>query len=291
MKILVTGGTGFIGSNLINALHELGHNIISFKRRGSKPRVTLKKQPEWIVGELGDGTLTNLPNCEVVIHLAASGVKASHRKWAECVKTNIIGTNELLCGLNKISNNPLLIYPKTFYEDCLGNFHESINNPYISTKAAATKTVELWANTNKNIKVTFGTIFQCYGPGDDPGNVITYTIDCLRNDTKVKLGSGIGMRDWIYIDDLINAIVKTINLSIKRIQYYDFGTGELTSLKEMVNIIADMMGRSKELLNFDPKMDRTDTEFSAHARDFVPDWKPYYSNLTGIKKCLQYTEK
>jgi len=286
MKIFITGGTGFIGSHLINAFHTLGHDVISIKRSGSKPRISLKKQPQWIVGKLGDGTLKNIPNCDIVIHLAASGVKVSSRNWHDCIKTNVIGTNELLYGLSNVSNMPLLIYPRTFYENYINDFSDLINNPYVVTKAATMKIVELWAKTNQSSRVIFGTIFQTYGPGDDPGNVLSYTAECLGKNIPAELGSGKILRDWIYIDDLVDAFVQTLNVSDNGIQYFDFGTGKLTSLTEVVGILADLMGSSKNILHFDLKRDRGDTEFAACAKNFLPGWKSRLSLEEGLTRFI-----
>jgi len=282
MKIFITGGTGFIGSYLINALHLLKHEVIVLKRENSKPRIQLNKEPKWIIGNLGDGNLTKFPKCDVVIHLAASGVKASNRNWNDCIKTNIIGTNELLYGLSNVSNMPLFIYPRTFYENYLNDFSELINNPYVVTKTAGTKIIKLWASSNKKARVIFGTFFQVYGAGDDPGNVLTYTANCLRRGIPAKLGSGKGLRDWIYIDDLVDAFTRVLKVNGNRIQYFDFGTGKLTSIKEVVVKLAGLMGCSNDLLSFDSKRDRHDTELILCAKYFLPSWKPSVSLEEGI---------
>ena len=54
MKIFLTGGTGFVGSHFINKAHDAGHEIISLKRHRSKSRIDLKKEPEWVYGNLDD---------------------------------------------------------------------------------------------------------------------------------------------------------------------------------------------------------------------------------------------
>ena len=287
MKIFVTGGTGFIGSYLINALNKLGHDVVALKRSGSKPRIILNKQPKWIIGKIGYGNLKKLPNCDIVIHLAASGVKASNRNWYDCINTNIIGTNELLIGLSGVPNPPLLIYLRTFYEEYLNKVTSFKRNPYIVTKTTATKIIESWAQKNINAKVVFGTVFQAYGPGDEYGNLLTYTKRCLQNNIKAKLGSGSGLRDWIYINDLVDALAKTIDLKHNRIQYYDFGTGSLTSIKKMVETLAELMYAPNSLLDFDHNRDRGDTEFGAYAKNLVPDWYPSFSVREGLELLIK----
>ena len=284
MKIIITGGTGIVGSHLVNALHLLEHEVIVIKRENSKPRIPLNKEPKWIIGNLGDNTIGKLPKCDIIIHLASSGVKSSNRKWNECIKTNIGGTYQLLHLLDKMSNKPLLVYPKTFYEESLNKFPKLGQNPYIATKSASTKIVKLWATYNIDARVIFGTIFQAYGAGDDPGNVLTYTANCLRNGVTAQLGSGNGLRDWIYIDDLVDAFTRALKVNGNRIQYFDFGTGKLTSIREVVLKLADLMDCSNDLLSFDSKRDRHDTELTSRAKKFLPAWKPRLSLEEGIIK-------
>ena len=52
MKIFLTGGTGFIGSHFINAMHRDGHKVVALRRKGSKPRIKLDQEPKWIEGSL-----------------------------------------------------------------------------------------------------------------------------------------------------------------------------------------------------------------------------------------------
>ncbi len=286
MKIFLTGGTGFIGSHLINSLHESGHSVFCLIRKDSSSQTHFKKQPKWVEGELGNGSFQNLPNCDLVIHLAASGVKSSWRDWNDCIKTNIVGTNELLNNIKKLKSPPTLIYPRTFYENHFEQILELSKNPYFATKFATTNIVKLWSENNPNIPVLFTTIFQVYGIGDDKKNVLSYTIDSINQRKTVNLGNPDILRDWIYIEDLIDAFMKLINQKNKITSFYDLGTGNLFTLKNMIDIINNCMKKKNPKLNYNHFKNTFDSKVDSSAKFFVPGWTQSFSNKKGIKQFI-----
>ena len=289
MKVFLTGASGFVGYHLLTRLLEQGHDVISYDINPPIHQDFLSRQMSTITGDLtsGDGLdQIEWENVDAVIHLAAAGVKASRRIWSDCISVNILGTEQLLNAISQVSEQPLLIYPRTLYEDYLSKIPSLENNPYIVTKTSATKIVELWAKNTSNARVVFGTVFQTYGSGDDPGNILPYTVSCLQNGVAAKLGSGKGLRDWIYIDDLVDAFMRSLEVKGKNIQYFDFGTGQLTSIKEVVQTLAKLLGKPLSLLDFNHELDRGDISLKAKARNFLPGWEPHFSLDKGLPRFL-----
>jgi len=291
LKIVLTGGTGFIGSHLINSLHKEGHSVFCFKRKDGKPRVLLDKQPEWIQGKLGDGSIKSIPDCDIVIHLAASGVKSSYRDWNDCIKTNIVGTSELLYHIKRLNSSPILIYPRTFYENHFDKISELSKNPYFATKYATTKIVKLWSENNENIPVIFTTIFQVYGSGDDKNNVLSYSLNSINQGRKVNLGNPKILRDWIYIEDLIDAFIKLINQKNQSTSFYDLGTGDLFSLENMIDIVTKHMKAKKPKLNYNYFKSTFDFKIDSHAKYFVPGWSQKFSIRDGLAEFIKNSYK
>lgn len=291
MKCLVTGAKGFIGHHLLKRLLSDGHKVLAYIKP-PVPQNFHRSRINTITGNLSSGLgldQIDWEDIDAVIHLAAAGVKSSHRNWTDCISVNINGTEQLIHAISKVSSPPLLVYPRTFYEDYLSEIPSLKKNPYVVTKKAGTKIVELWARDNENARVVIGTVFHAYGAEDDPGNVLTYTANCLRNGVTAKLGSGKHLRDWIYIDDLVDAFIRALKVSGNGIQYYDFGTGKLTSLKVMTEIFANIMSASKDLLHFNAKRDRGDSDLMSYAKKLLPGWIPKYSIESGLlefNRCL-----
>ena len=103
------------------------------------------------------------------------------------------------------------------------------------------------------------------------------------SNAKTKLSSGKAVRDWIYVDDLIDLFSATIEYQQKnQIEYFDFGTGQLTTVREMAEKLVRITNSSNELLSFDPQLDRQDIELISSAETFVPGWKSNYSINKGL---------
>ena len=70
------------------------------------------------------------------------------------------------------------------------------------------------------------------------------------------------------------------------IQYFDFGTGQLTSIKEVVQTLAKLLGKPLSLLDFNHELDRGDISLKAKARNFLPGWEPHFSLDKGLPRFL-----
>ena len=293
MKVFLTGSTGFIGKKLLRYLVGKGCEIIDYGRNADAFGSEFKGSQS-IVGDLSNGELlsqVDWDNVDVIIHLAAAGVKASNRVWYDCIHANVIGLQQLLNAVETVSSPPLLFFPTSFYQNYLENHPALQNNPYIVTKASASRLVQLWAKRHPASRVVFATLFQVYGPGDDPGNIVTYTIQQLKGGKKALLGSGSSKRDWVYVDDLIEGIWESIELSLQKSQTsfsqtYDLGRGEVLSIRQIVEKIATLCHADRSLLEFDPSRDRGDSQIEACAKEKVPGWRFHYSIEEGLLECI-----
>ena len=284
MNILLTGANGFIGKNLIPLLLEKGHKLTLFDL--SQNDYFNTNNIQYVIGNIASGkgfSDIDWNNIDLILHLAAAGVKASNRKLEDCEAVNINGVKNLLQQIEGLTKIPRLVFPRTFYEDFIEESDSLKQNPYFFTKYLATKYVQEWAKSNQRAQIIFPKIFQAYGPGDDSGNVLSYTLKSLMSNAKTKLSSGKAVRDWIYVDDLIDLFSATIEYQQKnQIEYFDFGTGQLTTVREMAEKLVRITNSSNELLSFDPQLDRQDIELISSAETFVPGWKSNYSINKGL---------
>ena len=286
MKIAITGSSGFVGSQVSQRLAEAGHELYLYDV--CQPSTLCVGAVFPIIGNLvtGEG-LNDIPwnKLDVVVHLAAAGVKASRRTWTECLQVNVVGTQQILEQLRGVENPPRLVYARTFYENHL-NVRAVSENPYVATKKTASDLVNIYQQ-QPSAMVTSVTLYQAYGPGDDAGNVLSYIVNQLRKNQPVVLGSGKGLRDWIYIDDLVTGLVAAITAPAGD---YDVGTGELHTLRSVAEQLVDLMGVSRSLLTFDPEKDRGDIDIKDCAQRIVPSGGASRPLAEGLRNLIQQTE-
>ena len=98
MKVLLTGATGFVGRHVLDLLLQEGRTVVCFGRRPAVSSIQTGQLVN-VIGDLATGSgLQEVPwrDIDAVIHLAASGVKAKHRVWADALSVNVVGTQRLL---------------------------------------------------------------------------------------------------------------------------------------------------------------------------------------------------
>jgi nucleoside-diphosphate-sugar epimerase len=282
--IFLTGATGFLGNALLKRLLDSGESVYVLSRSPLPEQAGCTQ----VRGDITqDAWVDRIPWTEIgtVFHLAAAGVKASRRSWAETLEVNVVGTQRLLNILiSRAAQAPQLIATGTFYEDSLATNLALRENPYISTKAAAAKLVLNWSKIYKG-PVRLAKVFQCYGPGDDPGSVLSYAARNLMAGTSATFGSGLGQRDWIHLNDAVSALVACSFDNSGGVARYDIGTGELHSLREAIETLKDLSASTSEL-TFDPAKDRPDVGIALKARSLPPAWQPSMTFTQGLKTLI-----
>ena len=178
MNILVTGGTGFVGSYVVDELLKAGHNVIAVKRKGSRPPITMSRNPKWIERNLLELSRSDLEGVEAVVHLAAAGVSPQKWKWEELEKINIIGSLRLI-KLCKESGIKRFVASGTCHEygkeGCKWskippNAPLRPITPYAASKAAGFFMLNTFA-INNEMEFVYARIFNTYGDGQHHKNL------------------------------------------------------------------------------------------------------------------------
>lgn len=289
MKILVTGAAGFLGRRISQRLVADGHEVVAFDARIAPDLVGAC----WVIGDITTGAeFEKIPWAEldVIYHLAASGVKASSRTWLGGLMVNALGTQLLLNQISRCAHKaPTVVLTRTFYEQALGCHPELLENSYIATKFAAYRLAEDWARTYLGA-VVFASLFQVFGGDDDPANVLTYAMSQFIANEVAKFGDGGIKRDWIYVDDAVEAIIAASKNTGSRVERFDIGTGVLSSLSEVLALMARICDRDMTLAQFDPQKARGDAALMVPATRLPIDWTPKATlaeRLSDMKKALE----
>lgn len=287
-NVLLTGATGFLGRAVLKELAGLSCRVIAFGR--NQPSFNGSLEIKAVNGDLATGEgLEELPwnDVDQVIHLAAAGVKASRRRWDEAIAVNILGTQRLLQFIKeKASRRPAVFLAGTFYEHVLHAAPSLRENPYVMTKAAAAQTARWWSEQYEG-GLLLGSIFQLYGPGDDPGAVLSYAARSIKAGNTCVLGSGRGERDWLYVSDAASAIIAALNAARPGAIECDIGSGTLRSLREVVVELLSIAHADPALVVFDPTRDRDDTMVREYAQRMPIGWSPRTSLAEGLTQLFQ----
>lgn len=266
MKILVTGGAGFIGSNYVR-------KVISGELRGISEVTVLDKLTysgslknlemlpnesfRFVKGDICDGELVNnlVSGCDAVLNFAAeSHVDRSILGAEEFIRTNIVGTHTILnaCKSNKETKLVQVSTDEVYGSIEVGSWDENSpplpNSPYSASKASADLLVRSYVRTfGLNACVT-----RCsnnYGPFQFPEKVIPLFITNLLDNRIVPLyGKGENIRDWLHVDDHCRGI-HLVLMSGKAGEIYNIGGGTEMSNKELTNFILSKFGKGPESIN------------------------------------------
>jgi len=296
-RILLTGATGFIGSHLTQKLLHAGHKITILARDISRIPEYLRKTCMVIRCDLVEpNTLSDLNKqvhcCKVLIHLAAK--IPQHNEAPECREemhsANVKTTQNLLKILPKTISH--IIYASTLDVYGLPNSlpikENHRTNPitnYGDSKLEAEKVLIKYCNKQK--KLTILRISQVYGPGKQGIKAIPIFIKKIANGQQPTLfGDGSDLRDYVYVEDVARAFVKSVEKSIGGI--FNISGGDKASIKDIVELIINISGKNIHPIYKKRNKPKIDTYFNISKARKELGFFPSVSLIEGIK--LQYNE-
>lgn len=282
--ILLTGGTGFLGSYLLKELLREKYEVILLKRSFSDVKRIEKHLPHLKAYNLDKIVLENIfseNNIHTIIHCATDYGKNSSGSQVE--ETNYRFPAHLL-ELAKKSKCKRFINTDTILLEQ--------NSPYASSKK---KFLQLLKTYKDHFLCNNVRTEQFYGPGDDDSKFVSFLIlKFLNNDQQIELTLGEQERGFLYIDDLIRAfikIVKSANELESGFFDYEIGTYEKIKIKHLVQLVKKMTGNSVTHLNFGAIPYR-ENELMNYMLDTNKieklGWKPQISLEQGVKKTIEY---
>jgi len=312
MKLLVTGGAGFIGSNFIlywlkKYLQDKIVNLDKLTYAGNLENLkSVEKNPNYIFvkGDICNSRLVNeiiaKYQIETIVHFAAeSHVDRSITDPAPFIKTNIEGTYVLLEAAlkNKIKRFHHISTDEVFGALPLkskAKFNEKTNynprSPYSASKAASDHLVRAYHITYQ-LPATISNCSNNFGPYQFPEKLIPLAITNLIEGKKVPVyGDGLYVRDWLYVEDHCRAIDLILHKGKIGETYFIGGLTEDISNLEVIKKILKIMGKDKSFIEY--VKDRP-----GHDRRYAIDWskinrelgwKPKYIFDEALKKTVNW---
>ena len=305
MRLLVTGGLGFIGSNFILKILRENEDIsiinvdAEFSGSNKKNLVSVENDDRY---EFVKGNITNrrlmeqlIDRCDSVVNFAAeSFVDKSINNAEPFLVSNFRGAYTILDIITKKKKRMIQIST----DEVFGSLSEGTadensklnpSNPYAATKAAA----ELLINSYSTTYETDVIITRCtnnYGPRQFPEKLIPKAILLLKNKKNIPIyGNGKNVRDWIFVEDHCDAIYKVLIQGKAGESYNISGKNEITNL-QIIDEITSFSGVSKDVIEFVEDRPGHDFRYSLDSSKITNElgWKPKIGFKEGMKKTIEW---
>lgn len=303
MKVLVTGGAGFIGSHFVEQLIEAGYDVITLDKltyAGSKSNlknVLGSEKHRFVKGDICDEELVErlVSQVDSIVNFAAeSHVDRSIVGSKPFVSTNIQGIQVLLdAAVNSNIERFVQISTDEVYGEVIdGEFVESDSlnprNPYAATKASADLLVQSYYTTH-DLPVLITRSSNNYGPRQHEEKLIPKFITRAVEDRSLPVyGDGNHIREWTYVTDNCRGIMTVLRQGEPG-NIYNIGSGEEKSNQEVTKQILDELGKSDDLIEHvddRPGHDRRYSLDSEKVRDL--GWNPETPFSQGLKRTIDY---
>lgn len=301
VKILVTGATGFVGRALVPFLVKQPDTEVTILVREVYSHVDLRPFPppiqairpqlNVVYADLRNFQLTSRAVAEAdpthVIHLAAAGVTDPFLGLDTALRHNLNGTLNLIhaCFEKRQSAQQLsvqqLIVARTPGE-------LSSMNVYAASKAAAWNFCEMYGRTH-HWPIQGAMIYQAYGPGQSPRNLIPAAISAALAGQDFPMTSGVQQRDWLYIDDLVAGFWAMLKADLAPTETVELGSGTTTSVAQVVQQIYEIVGGAgRPLLGALPTRPGEEISQAADARRTRQqiNWQATTNLQTGLNQTI-----
>ncbi|MFA7653849.1 MAG: NAD-dependent epimerase/dehydratase family protein [Candidatus Magasanikbacteria bacterium] len=281
--VLLTGGTGFLGSNILKRLISDKYNVILLKRSFSNLSRIEKYINKVLFYNIDRDNLSDIFKqhaVDIVLH-CATDYGRKQVSPLQIIEANLILPLRLL-ELSK--ENKVFCFINT----------DTILDKGISHYSLSKQQFNDWLVGYRNSLYCVNVALEhFYGPGDDKTKFVSYIFDCLLNKVdNIDLTPGEQKRDFIYIDDVVDAFMAIINnipQNTKGFFHYEVGTNNLISIRHLVEMIKELSGNQMTMLNFgvipyrvneimESKSDTAATRFLG--------WQPKYDIKSGLAKML-----
>lgn len=286
MKLLVTGGRGFIGSHFVELALDLGYEVIDIDKMGyaSQEELPFDNHKNYKLIKKDISELKNLPSCDVVMNFAAeSHVDNSINDSYPFIQSSVLGVwnlLELIRGKPKYSR-PLFFHISTdeVYGDReVGSFFEydklSPSNPYSASKACAEMLVQSYSRTYEiNYIITRSS--NNYGPRQFEEKLIPKIIDCVKNNKKVPVhGDGSYVRDWVYVKDNVKAVMHILKSGIRN-ECFNIGAKNYIKNIDVVKTVLGWFGKTEDCVQYVDNRWGQDVRYSIDNQKLINlGWKP-----------------
>jgi NAD dependent epimerase/dehydratase len=311
-QVMVTGAGGFIGSHLVERLVRLGASVTGLVRYNSRSdRGMLELLPDEVrssvrvvVGDLRDPDLVGrtVRGMHTVFHLGALiAIPYSYQSPREFIETNVLGT---LNVLNAVRANDIARLMHTSTSEVYGTARFvpitedhplQAQSPYAAGKIGADKLVESYI-ASFELPATIVRPFNTYGPRQSPRAVIPATILQALDGRSIRLGLLTPTRDFNYVTDTVEGFIMLALSDACRGQTVNLGSGQETSIADMVQLVAQLLGVEIETRVDEQRLRPEHSEVQRLLADAsrawqLAGWSPQVSLWQGLEQTIAWFKR
>lgn len=305
-SVLVTGVAGFIGHNTSLRLLSLGKHVIGIDNLAdnydkSFKKANLKKLQQFPKFKFHQETILNKKSItklfqnyplDAVVHLAAlTGVRASLTQPKQYEEVNITGTKNVFDISQEFGIKSFIFSSSSsIYGDNKTPFKETQTSdpksPYAKSKALAERLIK---KTRKKMPTTILRFFSVYGPAGRPDMApYIFTESALKNKEIIQYGQGKTARDYTYVDDVVDAIVRAFDKNFT-LETINIGNSDPIMLADFIRLIERTTGKKiKKKIHSIRTEESAKTFASIEKAKSLLAWKPQHTLEQGIKKFVQW---
>ncbi len=297
-SVLVTGGTGFVGRHLVNMLRSEGAEVTLLTRRAAPAE---PDDVRTVIGDLADTNslrdAVTAASPDIVIHLAGyTDPVRDLARSSQAMSENLTATMALAEAAQGIrafvhagTGEEYGRQPAPFSED----LPPSPLSPYSASKLATTLWLKMMHDSFGFPAVTC-RVFLAYGPGQAPPKLIPSAIAAALKGEDFPMTSGRQNREFTYVDDLCDALIRAATIPAAHGQILNIGTGEQMQISEVVHLIYDLSeSRGQPLLGAIPDRPNDMQEYAADISraKAVLGWEPHTSLDTGLRRTIDWARQ
>ena len=238
-KILITGSSGFLGSHVADALQDEGYDVVLFDNAPSKYKSNNQKE---LLGSIlsFDEVDNAMKDCSVVYHFAAQAdIGSSSDKPADTIKSNIIGTQNVLEAARKHNIERFIFASTVYVYSDLGSF-------YRVSKQACEKIIEEY-HREFDLEYTILRYGSLYGPRANEFNFISNALlEALKNKKIIRRGDGKEIREYVHVKDAARLSVNIIDEKYKNKHLIITGHEQIR-VKDLLLMIKEIFNNNIEL--------------------------------------------
>jgi UDP-glucose 4-epimerase len=303
MKILITGGAGFIGSHLTDQLIKAGNEVIVVDNLSTGKEDNLNPKAKFYKLDIRDSKIFNVfenEKPEMVFHYAAQiDIRKSTEDPIESANINILGTLNLLENCRKFGTKKIVfassggaIYGDAEIIPTPENYPPLPASPYGIEKLIAEHYLDFYKKSYglNHLILRYANV---YGPRQnskgEAGVVAIFTDKLSKNQIPVINGDGTQTRDYVFVNDVVDAAMLALEDSKFKKPIFNIGTGVETSVNNLYELITKEVGKDISA-NYAPskigEQKRSCLDSSKIKKEL--NWQPKYNLEKGIKKTINY---